>query len=177
VDYVKGQTLQNRIERAKEGLQKLLDVWNVAESVHVGFEVLVPRLLDQISAFDMHFSFPGQRHLQRLYEKKMKKFKPSLLYSSKQCTLLHSLEGFVGYEGFDFEKVRHHCRERTGMMGSPAATAAYLMQVKEWDPAAEVYLRRVVQQYWNAVPSAFPTEIFEFSWVCIPSVLRMVTED
>lgn len=54
-------------------------------------------------------------------------------------------------------------------MASPASTAAYLMNATPWDEEAEMYLRKAVKdgpgKGNGAVPSAFPTPIFEISWV------------
>jgi len=156
-------SLNARIASATRALQQLLSEWNVEDTVHVGFEVLVPRLLHQLSAFDVHFDFPGEKQLQSLYTRRIKKFRPEMVYASVSTTLIHSLEALIGL--VDFDKVRHHCTGRNGMLGSPAATAAYIMNATDWDEKAESYLRRVVAHYGAAVPSAFPTEIFEISWV------------
>ncbi|OTB18376.1 hypothetical protein K445DRAFT_309112 [Daldinia sp. EC12] len=55
------------------------------------------------------------------------------------------------------------------MMASPASTAAYLMNSSSWDDEAETYLRTVLHRPNNldrgSVPCAWPTSIFEVSWV------------
>lgn len=55
------------------------------------------------------------------------------------------------------------------MMASPSSTAAYLMYTSEWDNEAEDYLRHVIKdgpgRGTGAVPSAFPSTYFEYSWV------------
>jgi hypothetical protein len=157
--------LSRRIEDTTSGLQSLLQKWNVDESDQVGFEVLIPSLLGQISLFGMHFEFPGQQRLMQLNARKLERFQPELVYSKHQTTLLHSLEALVGM--VDFDQVRHHCSEETGIMGSPASTAAYLMNCSSWDHRAETYLRRAVEafRHLGGVPSAYPTCIFEISWV------------
>ncbi len=55
------------------------------------------------------------------------------------------------------------------MMGSPAATAAYLIFSGTPDEDMEEYLRGV-SDHWQApdtagFPSAFPSTIFELTWV------------
>ena len=165
-------SLSWRIGKAQSGLQSLLQTWDVDETVHVGFEILVPSLLRQVGLFGICFEFPGQQRLLQLYNLKMEIFKPDLVYSKQQTTLLHSLEAFIGL--IDFDSVSHHCNEEVGILGSPAATAAYLLNGTKWDMRAETYLRNMVSACGNSggVPSAFPTAIFELSWVRQSPVLE-----
>ncbi|KAL9062537.1 MAG: hypothetical protein Q9161_009791 [Pseudevernia consocians] len=55
------------------------------------------------------------------------------------------------------------------MMGSPASTAAYLMNTSQWDTGAETYLRKVIHEGQGrgsgGVPSVFPMPVFETTWV------------
>jgi hypothetical protein len=157
--------LSRRIEMACKGLASLLQDWSVDTTVHVGFEILVPSLLRQVGRFGLHFDFPGRNQLYELQSRKMKRFKPELAYMKQPTTLLHSLEALVGL--IDFDRVAHQCNARTGIFGSPAATAAYLMSCSTWDVRAEQYLKTTVADTGNhgGVPSAFPTSLFEFSWV------------
>ncbi|KAL8969876.1 MAG: hypothetical protein Q9183_001785 [Haloplaca sp. 2 TL-2023] len=96
--------------------------------------------------------------------RKVENFVPTILYGKRQMTLFHSLEAFVGT--IEFDKVKHHCTDDTGIFGSPAATAAYLIHSTTGDPRAETYLRRTVaaRRDKGGVPSAFPTCVFELSW-------------
>ncbi|KAL4999865.1 hypothetical protein BDV10DRAFT_200525 [Aspergillus recurvatus] len=153
------------IESATSGLKDLLEGWNINETDQVGFEVIVPSLLRQISQFGIHFTFPGQARLQALSAGKLAKLHLESLQSERQSTILHSLESLVGI--VDFDRLRHHCSEARGVLGSPAASAAYLMHSSSWDDRAETYLRRVVASTnydTGGIPSAFPTSIFELSW-------------
>lgn len=154
-----------RIQKARAGLQSLLQTWNVDEAVSVGFEITVPALLRQIEQHDICFDFPGRQRLFQLHQRKLEQFRPTLVYSKQQTTLLHSLEALIGLIKFD--NVRHHCSEETGILGSPASTAAYLMNCSKWDERAERYLRSTVNAVGDCggVPSAFPTCLFEISWV------------
>ncbi|KAL8848314.1 MAG: hypothetical protein Q9221_006668 [Calogaya cf. arnoldii] len=163
-DTVDTNPLDWRIKRAYSATQKLLQDWDPSQCVHVGFEILVPSLLRQLENFDIHFDFPGHSTLMYLHNQKLRKFDHSLVYSAKPTTLLHSLEAFVGL--VDFDRVDHHCSEVSGIFGSPAATAAYLINVSTWDERAERYLRMVATatRTTGAVPSAYPTCIFEISW-------------
>lgn len=96
---------------------------------------------------------------------KLSRFKPEFLYHFKS-TAIHSLESFI--VKIDFDKVKHHLVYGS-MMGSPASTAAYLMNTSTWDDEAEEYLKHVIS--WAAgkgiggVPSAFASTYFEYTWV------------
>lgn len=150
-----------RVSRSIETLSKALVSWDVGSSLHVGFEILIPSLLDQLKQRGIDLDFPGKQELSDLHQRKLSKFRPELVTSKLQTTLLHSLEGLIGK--VDFGSLKHHCTVYGGMMGSPASTAAYLIYSSVWDEAAEQYLRNVVQNC-EGVPSAFPTPIFEISW-------------
>lgn len=69
----------------------------------------------------------------------------------------------------DFDKVAHH-KVHGSMMASPSSTAAYLLNVSNWDDEAEAYLRQVIKsgagRGSGGVPSAYPSMHFEYSWVC-----------
>lgn len=180
-DASEPSSLKWRIERSCAAIRDLLQDWDVSQSVHVGFEILVPSLLRLLKSFDIHFDFPGQSTLMYLHNQKLQQFDSTLVYSTKSTTLLHSLEAFVGL--VEFDKVSHHCNEASGIFGSPAATAAYLINATTWDDRAERYLKMVVTANGNtgAVPSAYPTCLFELSWtlstLLAPGLLpRQLTE-
>lgn len=158
--------LKDRIQNAIAYLQSSLHEWDVNTSMHVGFEILVPALLAMLEDEDIQLSFPGRASLLALNKVKLKSFRPHILYGTEKTTLLHSLEAFIGK--IDFDQVGHH-KTSGSMMASPAATAAYLMNISTWDEEAELYLRKVIRDGAGkgngAVPSVFPTPIFESSWV------------
>ncbi|KAI0487357.1 Ent-kaurene synthase [Xylaria cf. heliscus] len=146
-------------------LQSTLNYWNVNQTVHVGFEMLVPDLLRLLGEEGVIFKFDGQSALTTLYKKKLAKIDRNMLVSKKPTTLLHSLEAFIG--AFDFGLLRHHCTAYGGMLGSPALTAAYLLYSPEWDIRAQRYLETVFSSYGSCggVLSGFPTPVFEISWI------------
>ena len=163
-DSIEASMLRRHTDRAYLAVERLLQHWDVKSTVHVGFEILVPGLLRQLESFEIHFEFSGHPALVQLHDQKLKRFDPKIVYSTKSTTLLHSLEAFVG--SIDFAKVSHHCSEALGILGSPAATAAYLINSTNWDDRAEAYLKTVFEAYGKtgAVPSAYPTSMFELSW-------------
>jgi hypothetical protein len=99
----------------------------------------------------------------------MAKINFGALYQNPE-SILHSLESFIGL--VDFDRLGVHLRNG-GMMGSPASTAAYLMNASQWDEAAEGYLKEAVangRRIANGmVTTVFPMSTFEFAWVSIVS--------
>jgi hypothetical protein len=157
-----------RKEHGFNYLQQALNDWNVRSCVHVGFELIVPALLKMLESYGNKLIFPEKQVLLDINALKMKNFHPSMLYGRAQTTALHSLEAFI--DMIDFTKLQHH-KVGGSMMGSPSATAVYLMQSPSWDHEAEAYLRECVQYGGGyglgSVPSAYPCSFFEFGWVCI----------
>ena len=162
------ESFESRILRATQCLNERLKVWDIASSEHVGFELLVPTLLRLLSEHGIHMDFSGLDHLMDLNAKKLAKFDPVMLYGDVSTSAIHSLEAFVGK--VDFQRLAHHKRSGS-MMGSPAATAAYLIFSGTSDEDMEAYLQGV-SYHWQspdtgAFPSAFPSTIFELTWVCL----------
>ena len=148
------------------GVQAKLRDWQVKDGQHVGFEILVPALLTLLEKEGIYFDFPGRKTLFDLRDEKLARFDVSRLYGPETTTMIHSLEAFIGQ--IDFDRVSHH-KLFGSMMGSPSSTAAYLMNVSRWDDEAEEYLRKVIAKGHGrcsgGIPSAFPSTIFEITWV------------
>ncbi|KAF2198780.1 Ent-kaurene synthase [Delitschia confertaspora ATCC 74209] len=156
-----------RCHRAETTLRKLLNDWDIHSSDRVGLEILVPNLLRLLEAEGILFDFPSRKALMDLNAAKLSRLGP-ILTSPVQTTLIHTLEAFDGT--LDFDKVRHHKMPNGSMLASPSSTAAYLMNATEWDNDSEAYLRQVYEEYSKmgqkgGFPSAFPSTIFEISWV------------
>lgn len=158
--------LEFRTRKAVVYLQGKLEKWDVTAGIHVGFEVLAPALFSLLKVEGVVFSFQGWNHLMALNQKKLVNFDPQSLYGETKTTLLHSLEAFVGR--IDFDRVEHHLVSGS-MMASPSSTAAYIMYSSKWNDDAETYLRTTLLhgdgKGSGGVPSAFPTSIFETTWV------------
>jgi aphidicolan-16beta-ol synthase/syn-copalyl-diphosphate synthase len=178
-----------RIENARDSLQAQLQDWDVQSSDRVGYDLLIPALLAMLeerpqqgespgqrtrpaqSNCSFTFTFKGRAALMALHDANMAVFQPEWLYQKQQWTGLHSLEAFIGR--IDFDKVRHHLTDESGMMGSPSSTSAYLMNCSTWDDRAENYLRMVVTESAGrgsgGVPCVFPTTTLEIAWVRYPT--------
>ena len=161
-----GINLEDRRARGANFLTRALRQWDVLATQHVGFEVLVPALLNQLEILGTKLELKRMPELEELKQKKMSRFNPDILYGNHQMTALHSLEAFVGI--VDFNRLSHH-KVMGSMLGSLSSTAAYLMNISSWDAEAEAYLHHVVAagegKGTGAVPPAFPSDIFEISWV------------
>lgn len=163
--------LKSRCAKAETVLVRMLRSWDIASCDRVGFEVILPALMRLLEQYGYHFdkelSGKHGKSLTAMHEKKVSKLFPVLL-SETPTTLIHSLEAFAGM--LDYDNVKHHRSPRGDMLGSPSSTAASLMFAQTWDEEAVEYLRSVVsamapQTGNGAVPSAFPTHLFEFTWV------------
>lgn len=169
VEYPK-QDLQRRISSATQSLQRQLQAWDVEKAVHVGFEILVPTLLNLLDDQGISFDFPGHGLLMKLNHAKLSQFKLAYLYSPVKTTALHSLEAFAGK--LDYDRVHHH-KTFGAYMASPSSTAAVLMYSSKWDDESEEYLRWTLAKGAGrgsgGVPSAFPSPYFEVTWVSSPN--------
>lgn len=160
--------IASRIERATSSLRAQLAAWDVSTTEHVGFEIIVPAMLELLEKEDasLVFEFDSKKHLMKINNAKLSRFRPEFLYGPRRFTALHSLESFIGK--LDFDKVKHH-RVHGSMLGSPSSTAAYMMHSSEWDDESEEYIRHVIKfaagRGSGAVPSAFPSTHFEITWV------------
>lgn len=161
--------LADRIEKATRFVAQRLSGWDIFSTERVAFEILVPSLLDQLEVVGVHLNFPQSDRLRQLKQIKMSKINLSHLYKYPS-TILHSLESLIGIA--DFDKISHHLRDGS-MMGSPSSTAAYLMNVSNWDENAERYLRDALENGHRIkagmVTNVYPISTFEFAWVCPPS--------
>ncbi|KAB8236167.1 uncharacterized protein BDW43DRAFT_308434 [Aspergillus alliaceus] len=158
--------LEERVTKGAVALGKLLQAWDVENCDHVGFEILVPRMLFLLEEEGFRFDFPGKSALTKLNKLKLARFDPAYLYAPVKLTAVHSLEAFIGQ--IDFDRVRHH-KTNGGYMGSPSSTAACLMYASTWDEESEDFLRWVFKagsgQGSGGMPSAFPSTYFELTWV------------
>jgi hypothetical protein len=160
------QDLVSRIKRGETALHELLRGWDISSYDQIGFEVLIPKHLSLLASVGIKFDIPKLAPLQLLYEAKIAKLSSTLVYNAPS-SMLHSLEALVGV--VDFDRLRCWRQKNGSMMGSPSSTAAYLMNATEWDDESEAYIRTVIEQGTGkgngSVPCAWPTSIFEVSWV------------
>ncbi|KAK4663962.1 uncharacterized protein QC763_501300 [Podospora pseudopauciseta] len=160
--------LNDRISRATQFLDRELKAFwlDASTTLPVGFEMLLPKLLQLLAKEGINLEFPARAMLEKIRAMKMARVRLDKLYEGHKSTLLHSLEAFIG--DVDFDRLSQH-KQMGSMMASPASTAAYLMNCSTWDDEAEAYLQHVVLygagHGSGGVPSAFPSTYFEYTWV------------
>lgn len=159
--------LSDRLARGIKFVAQKLRLLDHVFPDNVGFEVLVPALLELLEQEDIRFQFPNRSRLFRWRDAKLSRINvPD--FEKVPSTLLHSLETFYADSRFSFAALGSRLVAGS-MMGSPAATAAYLMRCDGWDDTAESYLRLVISNGLGhcsgSVPSAFPSTNFEMIWV------------
>jgi hypothetical protein len=158
---------QHRCRAAEASLHRMLGRWNIETTDRVGLEVLVPNLLRLLEAEKISFEFPSRKQLMAMNAAKLDQL-GQIITGPEQTTLIHTLEAFVGTLNLD--KVKHHKMPNGSMLASPSSTAAYLMNSSVWDDEAEAYLQMVYEKgveagHKGGFPSAFPSTVFEISWV------------
>ncbi|RAH84596.1 Ent-kaurene synthase [Aspergillus japonicus CBS 114.51] len=165
---VDAQELNSRIFEAKQFLDTALKDLNdllVTSILPVSLELRVPAMLELLEAEGHTFDF-DRTNLTRLQKKKLSKINLDLIFSGPQSSLLHSLEALVGK--IDFGGLAQH-KVLGSMLGSPSATAAYLMYSPVWDDEAEDYIRSAILNGAGLgsglVAAGYPTTVFEWAWV------------
>ncbi|XDG06996.1 hypothetical protein ABKA04_006611 [Annulohypoxylon sp. FPYF3050] len=167
-----------RSQQAEMALTNLLNNWNISCTDQVGFEVLIIKHLSLLEDEGLAFQFPEWETLRALRDSKLEKL-PGLMTNEetsianiqlvyeRPSTLHHSLEALIGV--VDFDKLKRWLGDDGSMCGSIASTVVYLIYSSTWDEKAESYLRDALEYGTGnkdgGVPSAWPTTIFEASWV------------
>ena len=159
------EDLSKRVANATEFLIQQLSELDPHTADGAAFEVLIPSMLDLLEIDGIQLRFPECDRLRDENHRRIAKINFNALYQNPE-SILHSLESFIGL--VDFDRLGVQLREG-GMMGSPASTAAYLMNASNWDKAAEGYLKEAVDNGRRIadgmVTTVFPMSTFEFAWV------------
>lgn len=165
-DGITPNEIATRIENGSTFLSAKLHTWDVASCDHVGFEIIIPCMLEHLKEKGLVFTFPGQTLLTELNQLKLAKIHPAVWSGKVQTTITHSLEAFLGKADFSGLRDQRVCG---GMGSSPSSTAAYLMSTSPWDDEAEQYIRTVLSSRHSGeiggVPGMYPTTGFEVLWV------------
>ena len=159
---------ERRVNDACKCVQAMLDAWDVENCDYVGFEIIVPSMLETMEEDGISFQFASKNLLMQLNQQKLSKIHPSVWSGKIQTTITHSLEAFLG--NADFSDLKYQLL--FGAMGSsPSSTAAYLMSLPEWNVEVENYLRTVIDskslenEHHGGVPGMYPTTGFETFWI------------
>lgn len=162
------EELDTRCKKAHRALEVLLEHYDVSSCDQVGFEMLITQHVKLLATDGVTVVSPCLAQLDAVFREKQKRLSSSgdSIYQ-RPSTLLHSLESLIGH--IDFDRIRCRLEPNGSMLNSPSSTAAYLMHASEWDHDAEAYLRTVLRQgtgkHSGGVPCAWPTTLFEVSWV------------
>ena len=160
------EDLRHKRDRAIYFLEIHFAKCDVESVITATLQPFFSTLLHMLEGEGIYFTFPGKDSL--MHERGRKKSTQSLaaLYSNIRTPATHNLESRFGE--VDFDRVSQH-KICGSMMGSPAATAAYLMGCTSWDNEAEAYLHHIVSmgdsKSAGGVPSLFPTTVFEVTRV------------
>lgn len=162
------QKTHSAVLHAQTFLKKALSNWAIGNHESVGFEVLAPRLLEELEQLGVAFEFAGRTELLRIYDQKLSLSGPEMIYNGKS-NLIHSLEAFG--PNLDYHKLKSQQASNGSYGCSPAATAAVLIYAQEWDIAAENWLKHLTAQTFDfddekgGMPNAYPIDAFEAGWV------------
>ncbi|HTP07297.1 MAG TPA: hypothetical protein VMP08_03555 [Anaerolineae bacterium] len=126
----------------------------------VGFELIVPTLLEQARQLNLHIPYAQLDRYQAIREEKLRLIPRSLIYS-RQVTTAHSLE-FMG-DDLEFRRI-DQLQEANGSLGHSPSATAYLVHKRPFNTAARQYLVEVSQLAAGAAMPAHPVEIFDTSW-------------
>ncbi len=122
----------------------------------IGFELVFPSMMESAQALGLELPYDCQAVLEAVEMGRRKKslIPPGIFV--KQTPLSHSIEAFSGYpDGGVFPN--------GSLGGSPAATAAFLMQKGPRNECLS-YIRQFEQNGWS-IPSIYPFEVFGYAWV------------
>jgi halimadienyl-diphosphate synthase len=160
------ESIRYAASRAEAYLRTSFSQWSVKKHESVGFEVLAPKLLQELEKLGVFFEFPDKAELLELYAEKMLIAGPDLIYSG-QSNLIHSLEAFGS--SLDFKRLKRQQSSNGSYGCSPAATAAVLIYGSDWDNAAADWLTYLSNRAFDGVqggmPNAYPIDAFEGAWV------------
>lgn len=159
------ETVRSGINRAKTYLHTNLPNWSVENYESIGFEIVVPGMLQQLERQGIIFNFPAKQQLIKLYNEKLLIAGPELLYSG-QSNLIFSLEGFGA--SLDYQRLRGQQAPTGGYGASPSATAATLIYNPQWDAKAAHWLHCLSEHAFAGEHGAMPNaviDMFEPAWV------------
>jgi halimadienyl-diphosphate synthase len=126
----------------------------------VGFELILPTLLNRARSLGFKLPYPHFDLYSRLREKKIALIPTELLYS-RFVTSTFSLE-FMG-DDIDESRLDGELQERNGSIAtSPSATSYYLRHAH--NDRAMAYIRRVVKSAMGAIPALDSIDVFEAAW-------------
>ncbi|PWY71149.1 hypothetical protein BO83DRAFT_427767 [Aspergillus eucalypticola CBS 122712] len=166
-DHTSRQALDEKISRATHFLRQALPKLPaaVAYELPIGAELWLPKMLELIEEKRIHLDNAAVlAWILLAQDRRISRFPIESLHEKGFTSVAHSLEGLIGYADFNRVSMLKTCGS---MMGSPFATAAYLIYSEKWDADAEAYIRRALNSPCagqnGGVPSTYQTTVFESS--------------
>ncbi len=154
------QRVRQAATKAQSYLKDCVKNWQPATHESVGFEVLLPPLLQSLSKLGIDLAIPNFGDVVDLMQSKLIRSAGDLL-TRGQSTLIHSLEAVGSGLG---ASTLSRLRAPSGHYGhSPAGTAAVLQQLG-WDEQSVIWLRHNQARQGGAVPTVFSIDLFEAAW-------------
>jgi len=149
-----------QIERGEAYLSRNLHKAEGEERCTIGFELLLPTLMEEAERLGLNIPCVRDENLRRIREAKLSLVYNDIVYHG-DTTLSFSVE-FLGDE-FDVTKASELLNPNGSVGNSPSATAYYLL--REMSPAALSYMESVlaVNADGSALP-VYPFEVFEKAW-------------
>jgi hypothetical protein len=154
---------ENRILRGVAAIARHMDhLRNDAAGETIGFEMLLPTLLDEAAGLSMNLpdSVPGFDKMVAIRKKKMAQAPGGMI--SREVTMSFSTE-MAGPDGrylLDMDKLK----EIDGSIGySPAATAYYLLKIDPQDHKARHWLHMNCHE--GGMPDVGAITVFEPAWI------------
>lgn len=160
--YNSDRTYQERIDRGENYIcSNIHNVIREKEST-VGFELLFPRLMEDLWAQDVCLSceYSPVAEFMKKREDKLQMLEKYVYL--KTTTLLHSLE-FFNEKNLNFEKILTFQARNGSFLNSPSATAFVYMHTH--NHKALQYLEEVANVFGGVAPVNYPLDIFRANWI------------
>lgn len=140
-------------------------IWKKADQLEqehetIGFEVILPTLLEQGRELGLSLPTSAFERYYRVRDEKLAKIPQDMRYS-RNTTLAFSLE-FMG-DDFEVDKAKFIQEFDGSVAVSPSATAYFLTKWPD-NVAARRYIANVAATYGGKAPQVFPFDVFETAW-------------
>lgn len=159
-----GERICGAAAKAEAYLQAALPRWDVKNHESVGFEVIVPGLLQQLEALGTTLSFPAKGPLLALFEEKLRIIDAERLYRTPS-SMAFSLEAIGSRLNWTRLGPQRH---PNGHYGCSASSTAGALVFGPWDVAAARWLGHLYERGFGgeqgAMPDFFAIDVFELSW-------------
>ena len=152
---------RQRCERGVKYIWQRADRLDHAPYETVGFELIVPALVEEAAQAGIHLPTAGLARYTQVRAHKLGRIPPKMLYSHYNPAI-YSLE-FMGHE-LDARLAECALQGNGSIGNSPSATAYFLREYGP-HPLAEAYIAEVMRSDRGGAVFSYPLEVFERAWV------------